>query len=694
MAELLFELGCEELPASFVRRAYEQLEAEIAGALRLAGIDIGLTRSIGTPRRLIVQVQDVAPLQPDVRREQRGPALKAAYDASGAPSPALLGFCKSQGIEPDQLRKDDQYVYADKVIPGKPTAELLVEILPAAVRALNFDKSMRWGSTRMRFARPIRWLLACYDGEIVPFEIEGIASGATSRGHRFNYPEPFEARTLPSLLSQLRLRDVEPDPAEREKLIRDGAAAVASGIPELTDALVDENVFLTEWPTALEGQFREEFLQLPDPVLITAMAKHERFFPIRQPNGRLTNRFVSIRNGGVDGVVREGNEWVLNARFNDAKFFYDEDRKHTLESFLDATSRMTFQEKLGTVRQRADRLSQLAAQLTSFTGGDAKEADLARQAALYAKADLSTGLVSELPALQGVIGGRYARLEGFPDEVCSAIASHYAPGECLTGTTLAHRTTVRVSLADQLDKLAGYLGIGQAPSGSSDPYGLRRAVTLLIEAAWAWPSALPGYDGPFAAALQGYADQGVELDGEAAFLALEEIFASRYVALIPEAPHDRLQAALLRDESGAGLAPRAVRMRLECVSLAAEDTALVQTLTRPLNIVAAAQKKGLAFADKLDPSKSARLDSAEGESLLKAIESVRPAIEQAVASEDAPQVVAALRTLSAPINAFFDSTMVMAEDESVRTARLSLLAGAVSLIRQAGDVTQLVIEGS
>ena len=482
MPELLLELGCEELPASFVRKAYGDLQSAITSRLDETGIAFGAAQSLGTPRRLIVRVEDVTERQPDVEKDQRGPGLTAAFDADGNPTKALEGFCRSQGASISDLRKEGDYVWLTKTIAGKPTVEVLSTLLPDAIKALSFDKSMRWGTLRMRFARPIRWILAAFDSHPISFEIDGIQAGIESRGHRFNYPENFVAKTFDQLVSQLRNREVEPDPAVRESRIREGALSVAGGKPDMPDALVDENVFLTEWPTAIEGAFRTEFLELPVPVLVIAMAKHEKMFPVRDDREQLTNKFVSIRNGGVDEVVKDGNAWVLNARFNDAKFFYDEDRKHSLQDFLEKTRAIVFQDKLGTVRQRAYRLAELGKKVASATGAGAEEQEMAEKAGLYAKADLPTGLVSELPALQGLIGGEYARREGLPDAVCWAIASHYDLARNPKVDCEGVRTAVRLSIADQLDKLVGYLGIGQAPSGSSDPYGLRRAATILIEA--------------------------------------------------------------------------------------------------------------------------------------------------------------------------------------------------------------------
>lgn len=694
MPELLFELGCEELPASFVRRAYEQLEAEIVRRVGDAGLGIDASKSLGTPRRLIVHVDGLPNRQPDRQTVQRGPVIKAAFDDAGAPTQALLGFCRSQDVAPEDVRREGEHVWVDKVVAGRPTREILAEVLPESVRALSFEKAMRWGQSRMRFARPIRWLLAVFDGATVPFDIEGVASGSASRGHRFNNPEPFEALALSSLLTQLRLRDVEPDPAERERVIREGACAVTRDEPELPPSLVDENVFLTEWPTALEGTFREEYLELPEPVLVTAMAKHERFFPVRLSNGRLTNRFISIRNSGVDSVVREGNEWVLNARFNDAKFFFDEDKKATLEAFLERTGRMVFQEQLGTVRMRADRIATLAAHVAQQVGEGADVVEAARVAGRLAKADLASGLVSELPSLQGVVGGHYARREGLELAVCHGIAGHYELDSAHAGEAAGRIVARCVLVADQVDKLCGYLGVGLAPSGSSDPFGLRRAATLVIEASWTWPGAIGSLEPIFAAAFAEYRTQEVALDEAGARTALDELMSSRYAALLEGARHDVIEAALPSDVPGALLDPRAVRLRVACLEAARDDTAFVQAATRPLNIVAAARKKGIAIAERTwDELDAASLDSPSGGALSAAAKAIEPKIAKAASEEDAIALLAALDGLEAPIHEFFEATMVMAEETEIRDRRLSLLERVGRMLRVAGDFSKLVVEG-
>lgn len=698
MADLLLELGCEELPASFVRKAYSDLRDKVAEILIQSKLSDGSdVEALGTPRRLIITAERIKERQEDVTKEVRGPALKAAYDGDGNPSNALLGFCRSNGVSPESLRKDDQYVWARKTIVGRSAADVLSEHLPQAIRSLSFEKTMRWGSGRLRFARPIRWILAALDGALIPFEIEGVTSGLESRGHRFYSPEPFPARTKDELLAGLRKRHVEPDPDIRQKKIVEGAEAVANGSPDLGEALIEENVFLTEWPTAIRGEFRESFMVLPEPVLVTAMAKHEKMFPVRDGKGDLTNAFVFVRNSGEDDTVRSGAEWVLNARFNDAKFFYDEDAKFTMAEFLERTSGILFQEKLGTVRARADRLANLAEAIAIQTNARPEEQEYARLAGLYAKADLSCGLVSELSSLQGVIGGEYARREGFAGAVAWALETQYDPAKnTAPGSCSGERTSLRLVMADALDKLAGYLGLGLEPTGSSDPYGLRRAVTQLIEAAWAWPRALPSYDALLDSALAEYRAQGLELDGLAAHGSMQAIFRSRYAVLLPEVAYDVLEAALLPSIPEAACVPREVRFRTQTMGRLREDIPFVQTATRPIRIVEFARKNGVEFGrdEPLRRLEHSALESADGLALFEALSEQDKPVRAAVAEEDARELVRLMRNLADPINRFFDSTMVMADQPEVRYARLTLMQAAIDQLFAAGDFTRIVVEGA
>ena len=690
MPELLLEVGCEELPATFVRKAYGDLAQKLAARLAELGVGGGAPVAMGTPRRLIVSIPDVPQSQADAVKPTRGPALKAAY-VGGEPTRALEGFLRGQGVDLSAVRDDGTYVWIDKAVPGRMTEELLREEFLAAIRGLSFEKSMRWGASRMRFARPLRWIVAMYGGTVVPFEIEGVASADLSRGHRFYAPVQFGVSTLETLVEGLRERRVEPDPAVRRRMIEEGARAVAApGAPDLPEALVEENTFLTEWPTPIQGAFKAEFEGLPEPVLVTAMAKHEKMFPVRE-GGRLTNRFVFVRNSGEDDTVRAGAEWVLNARFNDAKFFAEGDAALSLEDLLLKTEGILFAERLGTVRARADRLARLAERVAVETGADNAERGFAAQAGRYAKADLASGLVSELASLQGIIGGEYARREGMPEAVAFAIAHQYDPASIGAPTSRETRTAWRLVIADALDKLAGYLGLGMAPTGSSDPYALRRAATQLIEASWAWPNAL-SYEESFEIALGGYADADIELDSRRALTLLVELFAARYPALLPDVRHDVLDAAMLRETPGSLLDPQAVRFRAEVVArLVAGNPSFVTTATRPLNLVAAAAKKGFEMGtdDPLHRAEHSALESAEGLDLLRLLAERDEPLGKAVADRDADETIRLLLGLEAPINRFLDGTMILVDDPEVRYARLTLLWGASRLLLRAGDFSKL-----
>lgn len=693
-SELLLEVGTEELPASFVAKAVTDLAAAVGKALGEHRLAPGEARTRATPRRLIVAFDGLPERQEDATERRRGPALKAAYDESGAPTKALLGFCRGAGVDPANLENDGQYVWAVLAVAGRSTREILAEVLPKAILGLQFDKSMRWGTSRLRFARPLRWILASFGGEVVPFAIESVPAGLTSVGHRFYAPETFEARTFDALVTGLRERKVEPDPARRREMILAGTHQLAGGEAEIPEELLDENTYLTEWPTAIAGTFPESYLELPEPVLVTAMAKHERMFPVRGTDGKLLARYVFVRNGGEDESVRRGTEWVLGARFNDARFFFDEDAKSSLDDFLAKTEGILFQAKLGSVRSRADRLASLAAAVAEATGGDAGEVELARSAGWYAKADLASGLVSELPSLQGVIGGAYAARDGMPAEVAAAIAGQYAASPP-PATDAASRTTARLVVADALDKLAGYLGLGLEPTGSSDPYALRRAVGTLIEVALGWPGAFPSHEELILLALDGYRAQGHDFNVPATVAALNDVFLSRYPVLMPEVRYDVLEAALLREYREELTRPRNVAFRAGLLSRLAGDHAFVQTATRPMNIVAAAKRKGIAYAweDPLGSVDPLALGSAEGEALLAILKSQEDEVFRAAREGDSATLERLLRGLKEPIDAFFEASLVMAEEEGPRYARLSLAHAASLQLLHAGDFTKLVQEG-
>lgn len=690
MPELLLEVGCEELPATAVERAFNELRQVISERLAEARLSFGDSVAMGTPRRLIVSFVDVQEQQEDEVKDVRGPSIQAAFDASGEPTKALLGFCRGQGVEPTDARQDGEYVWVTKTIPGRPTRELLAEILPECIRGLSFEKTMRWGSSRMRFARPIRWILAAFGGELVPFELEGIASGLTSRGHRFMAPDEFSATRFDDLVTGLRTRKVEPDPAQRRNRIREQASAKTSAVAELPEALVEENVFLTEWPTAVEGSFRESFLELPECVLVTAMAKHERVFPVRDGEGNLTNRFVAIRNGGDEDTVREGYAWVLNARLNDAKFFYDQDQKYTMDDFLAKTEGIVFHEKLGTVRQRAERLAALCPiALEHLRPDQIHLREEARVSGLYAKADLSTGLVSELPALQGLIGAEYLQREGRSDAVANAVRHQYSSVSLRDFEQANSVLVATLVLADQIDRLTGYVGIGILPKGSSDPYGLRRAATILLSSREylrnTWDDFVADIECDSVLALveqsaRLYVEQGVAIDTVATKQRLIELLEARIQYQSSCVRSDILEAALAVEWN-----TDLTHARIQALERLAGNAKLLQTLTRPVNLARSAQSKGMHVPSALSSIREADLESEVALMLYREWDGRSREFHRQLTHLRVNDALDTLADASPLLNRFFDETMVLVDDERVRSARLSLVNAIAHDVLKLGD---------
>lgn len=693
MPHLVLEVGCEELPAHSVRRAVESLASSLMNGLRESKLiheDFEL-RTACTPRRLIVGVDGVLIKQADETIEKRGPSKQAAFDSDGKPTKALEGFCRSNGADMSAVEVRDNYVWIRTDAKGRTAHEVLSEVLTQAIQSIPFDKTMRWGSGRMRFARPIRWILAVFDRSVVPFQIETVESGNHSYGHRFLCPDPFEAHSFSELIDSLRDRFVESEPAKREAQIRKEAAERSENKAILSDSLVEENVFLTEWPHAIAGSFREEFLILPRPVLVTAMAKHERFFPIEDETGDITNRFISIMNAGDEGVVRRGNEWVLNARFNDALFFYQEDSRVSLEQFLAKTERILFQEKLGSIRQRADRIASLAKRIAEQANLSQEEVKWCIEAGRLCKADLSTGLVSELPSLQGHVGGEYARKEKYPDAICDGIANHYDPD---FSPSNSHQSVALVVMcADQSDRLAGYLGVGEAPKGSSDPYALRKAVTMLVHAQLDWNAPMAAIHDWIESAAELYREQGFSIDPNAQIIErFDAILEGRYESMLSEIRYDAREAVWSANHRQPS---KQFLERAKAVAELASDIAFVRTARRPINIVSSAKSKRIEFDENkgLGAIDASMFEHDAEKKLLEAARAVEPKVSALVESANYHPVAATLRELSIPIDTYFDSVMVMTDDEAKRRNRLEMLAGIAHLFLSLGDFSKIVIEG-
>ena len=495
VAELLLEIGTEEIPAGYLKGGLGELRSLTEKAFETNRIDLaGGIYTYGTPRRLVLIGKAIAMTQQDLVQEITGPPLRVAYDAEGRPTKAAFGFAKKLDATVDDLTsiKTDkgEYLYLKRTIPGRPTSEILSEILPTILSAISWPKSMRWGSVGIPFVRPVHWILGLFNGAVLPFEFAGITSGNRSRGHRFMAPEPFEVWDVEDYLKNIQKAFVVIEQPERERIVVDITAKEAGkveGTPTDDSDLVSTVANLVEYPSAVCGGFDGKFLALPDPVLITAMREHQKYFAVYDREGRLLPNFVAINNtlARDPSIVRKGHERVLRARLSDAAFFMEEDRKQSLMDRLEDLKRVIYQADLGTSFAKVARFEKLSKELAERILPE--EVENAGLAARLCKCDLVTQMVGEFPTLQGVMGKEYARLEGYPDEVSAAVEEHYFPLKAGGKLPVAELSAI-VGVADRIDTIAGCFSVGLEPTGSADPFALRRhaiAIIRIIEA-FAW----------------------------------------------------------------------------------------------------------------------------------------------------------------------------------------------------------------
>ncbi len=487
--ELLFEIGTEEIPSGYLPPALEELKAVASRLLQEHRLTFAGIRTLGTPRRLTLCVDGLAEKQTDARREVIGPTRAVAHDAEGKPTRAAEGFARAQGVPVERLHvrvlDRGEYMVAVQEERGAFTPEVLLTLLPKVLTSLSFPKFMRWGDGTFRFVRPIRWLLCIYGGKVVPVAIEGLnlKADAKTYGHRFLSPRAVRVRSFQEYLQKLEEKFVIVDQDRRREIVRKlavEAAATVKGQVVLDDDLVETVTHLVEFPTVVCGSFRREYLELPRDVIITPMRKHQRYFPVVDAAGNLLPHFVAISNMRARDMelIRQGNERVLRARLNDAEFFFRDDRKVPLAERVGRLQDIIFQEKLGTMHDKVQRVRELAAFVADRVDPACRA--IAERAAFLCKADLVTSMVKEFPNLQGTMGREYARLSGEPPEVCQAIEEHYLPR--FAGDRLAESNAgAVVGLADRLDSIVGCFGVGLMPTGSEDPYALRRAALGVVQ---------------------------------------------------------------------------------------------------------------------------------------------------------------------------------------------------------------------
>lgn len=729
MPDLVFEIGTEEMPAGAIADALAQLADKADAGLTSARLAPQCVETFGTPRRLVVLAQGLPNHQPDEKRVVRGPAKSVAYDSAGRPTGAAIGFAKKQGIPVEQLDtvtvNGAEYVQARVLDSGRAAEDVIGPILADAMKALTFPKLMRWGGQReggMRFVRPIRWLLCLLDDKVVPVEVAGIRSGRETWGHRFLAPGQFDVGEALDLFQMLHKAGVMLDQDERKQgIVAQGnalAAEIGGRVP-WDEGLLEENVFLVEWPTALRGSFDPAYLELPRPVLVTAMKKHQRFFPVENQEGRLLPHFVSIRNGGEENldIVREGNERVLTARFADAQYFYAQDRDKKLDDMSTQLGRLVFQEKLGTTAQKRDRVVLLMSALADSLEMGPKPKERALRAASLCKADLVSRMVIELPALQGVMGREYAILEGEDAEVSDAIAQHYQPkfaGDSVPGSPLGRM----LAIADRLDTLVGYVGIGVIPTGSSDPYGLRRAAQGVVQIL-ADEADMPSLGEMEVCAAQAY-DQvnGLDFPLDPLCNDLAALFSQRISALLEErgVRYDLVDAALSGGSIYSTLVHATVTRgeTLQALSADANFSATTQAAARVANILRSvpsgrdepsvqgkeaihgSQAHSVERAVSMLEQLSRRIDRSLLQvgselCLFDEAQALLSDVAHRAATYDYAGLYRELDRLRRPVNAFFDDVMVMVDDPRLRANRLALLALVDTLYKMLADFTKVVV---
>jgi len=691
--ELLLEIGTEELPAQFVPPALAELKDRAIHLLKDARLRHGTVKTVGTPRRLALLVQDVAEQQASVSTEVMGPAKAVGFDAQGQPTKAAIGFAGSQGVPVTALvaktTPKGEYLFAVKKDPGRKTSQLLPVLLSGLVSSLSFPKAMRWNETNVRFARPIRWLLALYGGKPVRFEFAGLKAGDKTLGHRtLSSGRPMRIKDFRGYEKILEKAGVIVDPDRRRAMIVSQIERIAKqkrGVLHRDNALLEQAVFSVEMPQAIIGSFEPQYLDLPKDVLMTAMKEHQGYFSLLAKNGNLLPHFVAVVNmRGSEATIRAGNERVLSARLADAKFFFDEDRKTRLESRLEKLKGVTFHQKLGTLYQKVGRVTALATKLAD-TLGDLDTVEHCRQAAKLCKADLVTGMVGEFPTLQGVMGREYALHDGEPKSVADAIAEHYRPrfAEDAIPASLAGKI---LSLADRFDTVAAFFSVGLVPSGSQDPFALRRHAYAVIRILVEGQLSL-GLNATIQDAVRLLKEQGIPVEDKAAG-ELQRFFSERlryYAQEVAKLRGELVEAVLARWQAGA-FDPRDILVRsqvLQAFAARPEFEALVIAFKRAENITKA------QAGDKVDVG---LLKEEVEKGLYAAVCAAEDVVLELIKDAKYEDALKALVGLKAPIDAFFNGVMVMVDDETLRSNRLALLVRVRNLFRQYADFSKVNVE--
>ena len=681
---LAFEIGVEEIPAFDLDSANKQLEKMVPAAFADARIPYDSIEIHSSPRRLIVMAYGVADATEALVEEYKGPAAKIAFDADGNPTKAAIGFARGKGLSPESLERREvngtEYVFATKNIPATPVADLLPDVLAGFITAIKWPRSCRWAAYHEYFVRPVRWIVAMLDDVVLPVSFAGAESSNFTMGHRVLAPGKHTVDTAANLLDVIRAAYVIPTQAERERIIREGVAAIEAETgftADLPAKTLLEVVNLSEYPQPLVSTFDEEFLQVPEEIIVDAMLMHQRYFPLYDAAGKLTNKFIIVSNGNPEcaATIIDGNERVVRARLDDAKFFYEEDLKHPLESYIEKLDKVVFQESLGTVRQKAERLEKLACALSADAQLDAADAADAKRAARLCKADLVTNAVIEFTSVQGVMGSYYAAASGETPQVAQAIGQHYQPrfaGDALPDTTVGKL----VALADKLDTICGLFAVGQGPTGSSDPFALRRSAIGIVNML---ETGLPiSLAAAIDESLASFAAQGVAFDAAAVRAEVVDFFVTRTKVMLRDGGvnADTIDAVL-----AAGVEePAVISQRAHAL----EDARANDAETFDNLATAYARANNLRKPELGEDVDDALLTEPE-RALAGAVATAEQAVASALASDDFAAALSQLAALRAPIDGFFADVMVMDEDAALRDNRLRLLNRFVAVFANVAD---------
>jgi glycyl-tRNA synthetase beta chain len=686
VAELLLEIGTEEIPSGYLENALSELRRLGTACLEENRIETaGGIHTYGTPRRLVLIVKAVAERQQDEIREVTGPPKKAAFDSEGNPTKAATGFARKQGVAVDELEllntPKGEYLYVKRTVSGRPTSEVLADALPGLIADIPWPKSMRWGREKFLFVRPIQWLLALFNGEVVPFEIAGTRSSNRTRGHRFMAPAEWEVTTLQDYLQKIEAGFVKIDQREREKevdrIVQE--AGIRAEDPELVSIVAN----LVEWPSAVCGAFEQEFLRLPEAVLITPMREHQRYFAVRDRAGRLMPNFVAVNNTVArdEDVVRKGHERVLRARLADASFFFNEDRKKPLRERLDDLKGVIYQAELGTSYAKVQRFAELARYLAVQVAPEKMEQ--VREAALLSKCDLVTEMVMEFPSLQGIIGREYARLDGHPESICESIREHYLPARAGDALPTSQIGAI-VGVADRIDTITGFFSVGLEPTGAADPFALRRhalAVIRIVEE-MGWEVKLRD----LVSRSLGHLHDEIAFDSDSVCSKVVGFFRERYKNMMARAGHESdLIEAVISAEFDRLSTLRARIEQLEAFKAgSAAFEPLVLTSKRISNILKKQQE-----VLSVDP---ALFEDDSEKRLWQTFEELRGDVQHSVEEGQYLEALERMSRLIMPVDALFEGVEIMTKKAPrLRNNRVGLLQALSGFFLQLADFSKFSI---